>query len=56
MFFNKSKQQWEFLVHLSKGRHQYKFIVDGIWMTDPENDYSEGNWEGTYNSVIWVEI
>ncbi|MFY0672709.1 MAG: glycogen-binding domain-containing protein [Bacteroidia bacterium] len=56
MVFNNAKGQWEFPVHLPKGKHLYKYIVDGIWMTDPENQYSEGNWEGTYNSVIWVEI
>jgi hypothetical protein len=56
MVFNENEGQWEFPVHLSKGKHLYKFIVDGIWMTDPTNQYGESNWEGTYNSVIWVEI
>ncbi len=56
MHFNKMKGQWEFPYHLPPGKHAYKFIVDGIWMTDPDNQYSEHNREGTYNSIIWVEI
>lgn len=46
---------WYFPVYLKPGKHLYKFIVDGIWMTDPKNSYSESNWEGSFNSVIWVE-
>ena len=43
MVFNETKGQREFPVHLPIGKHLYKFIVDGIWMTDPENQYNEGN-------------
>lgn len=28
---------WTTIAEIPKGAHQYKFIVDGIWMTDPKN-------------------
>jgi len=38
-------------VPADEGNHEYKFIVDGKWTTDPDN----GNWRmnpfGTSNSV-----
>ncbi|HEY4060814.1 MAG TPA: hypothetical protein VGM30_02880 [Puia sp.] len=46
---------WVFPVHLSIGKHLYKFIVDGEWITDPDNGLWEQNEKGTDNSVIWVD-
>jgi hypothetical protein len=46
---------WVFKVHLSVGKHLYKFIVDGRWIKDPVNPLWEGNEYGTDNSVIWWE-
>jgi hypothetical protein len=42
---------WTFNVHLSVGKHLYKFVVDGHWIKDPDNPL----WEGNDNSVIWME-
>lgn len=45
---------WIFSVHLSPGKHLYKFIVDGKWMLDPGNKLWEQNEYGNDNSIIWI--
>ncbi len=51
----KKGEEWVFPVHLSVGKHLYKFIVDGKWIIDPNNKLWEQNEHGTGNSVIWIE-
>jgi Glycogen recognition site of AMP-activated protein kinase len=46
--------EWTFNIHLSAGKHLYKFIVDGKWIIDPHNKLWEQNEYGTGNSVIWI--
>ena len=46
---------WVVNVHLSVGKHLYKFVVDGNWITDPANRLWEDNEYGTGNSIIWME-
>jgi 1,4-alpha-glucan branching enzyme len=46
---------WVFKVHLSVGKHLYKFIVDGRWIKDPANPLWEENEANTDNSVLWME-
>lgn len=46
---------WTFSVHLSVGKHLYKFIVDGRWIKDPANPLWEENQYNTDNSVLWME-
>lgn len=46
--------EWTFSIHLSAGKHLYKFIVDGKWIIDPSNKLWEQNEYGTGNSVIWI--
>lgn len=46
---------WIFPVHLTAGKHLYKFIVDGKWIIDPANKLWEQNEHGTGNSVLWIE-
>jgi hypothetical protein len=43
---------WTFNVHLSVGKHLYKFVVDGHWIKDPANPLWEDDDD---NSVIWME-
>jgi 1,4-alpha-glucan branching enzyme len=43
---------WVFNVHLSVGKHLYKFIVDGHWIKDPDDPLWEGR---NNNSVLWME-
>jgi hypothetical protein len=45
--------EWIFTVHLSEGKHLYKFIVDGEWIIDPGNPLWEQNEHNTRNSVVW---
>ena len=47
--------EWVFSVHLSAGKHLYKFNIDGEWIKDPANKLWEQNEYGTGNSVLWVE-
>ena len=44
---------WELGVYLLPGKHQYKFIVDGVWITDPANPLWEENEHSTGNSIYW---
>jgi len=46
---------WKLPLHLKPGKCLYKFIVDGKWILDPDNENWEENEYGTGNSVLWVE-
>lgn len=45
---------WQRIVPLKKGRYEYKFLVDGKWMTDPGNPRTFENEFGE-NSLIEIE-
>lgn len=55
LLMRKEGDEWVFRVHLSPGKHLYKFIVDGAWIIDPGNKLWEENEFGTGNSVIWID-
>jgi hypothetical protein len=40
---------------LARGRYRYRFVVDGKWVTDPNNEYVEANQFGELNNVIEVD-
>lgn len=40
---------------LSPGRYQYKFVVDGKWLPDPNNPERAPDGFGGFNSVITIE-
>ena len=44
---------WLAEVELKSGKYEYKFLVDGIWETDPEAE-KVGNIYGTENSVLVI--
>jgi 5'-AMP-activated protein kinase regulatory beta subunit len=46
--------QWTKQVLLAPGEFEYKFLVDGRWLTDPDNRRTRLNDYGTFNSVIAV--
>ncbi|WP_179020252.1 hypothetical protein [Winogradskyella forsetii] len=46
---------WTYTKRLSGGKHHYKFIVDGQWITDPHNSVKEYDGEGNINSVCMVK-
>jgi hypothetical protein len=51
----KEGNKWIAPVHLSPGKHLYKFVIDGKWVIDPANKLWEQNEHGTGNSVIWID-
>ena len=42
-------------VELASGTYEYKFVVDGLWMADPECADFVANDKGTLNSVVTVK-
>jgi len=46
---------WETVLPLASGQYQYKFVVDGNWVTDPANSNLTDDGFGGKNSVISVE-
>ena len=48
------KGVWAKTVMLPEGRYEYKFLVDGEWWNDPENEDFCRNCFGTLNSVTVV--
>ncbi|HEY4148059.1 MAG TPA: glycogen-binding domain-containing protein, partial [Chitinophagaceae bacterium] len=51
----KEGDEWVYSVHLSAGKHLYKFIVDDIWVIDPSNPLWEQNEQNTGNSIVWID-
>jgi chromosome partitioning protein len=47
--------QWKTRLPLPPGRYRYRFVVDGKWMTDPNNKYVETNQFGELNNVVEVD-
>ncbi len=45
---------WKKQVMLFPGNYEYKFLVDGQWKEDPQNDQLHPNCFGTFNNVINV--
>ncbi|MEI7835360.1 MAG: glycogen-binding domain-containing protein [Planctomycetota bacterium] len=41
-------------VKLPPGAHEYKFVVDGAWHTDPDNKLVVPNPFGTVNSLAMI--
>lgn len=46
---------WKKMVFLNPGRYEYRFLVDGQWQEDPNNDQLCPNEFGTYNNFIVVQ-
>ena len=51
----RTESGWWTEVQLLGGKHLYKFIVDGNWITDPGNRRVEVDLEGNHNSVLFVK-
>ena len=45
---------WEKRLTLEPGRYEYKFLVDGAWMHDPDARENVPNPYGSLNSVVKV--
>lgn len=46
---------WRMKLSLKPGRYRYRLVVDGKWVTDPNNNYVEVNQFGELNNVVEVE-
>jgi 1,4-alpha-glucan branching enzyme len=46
---------WVTKVSLKPGKYEYKFFVDGTWVSDPKCSYFVSNTFGTQNCVIEVK-
>jgi 5'-AMP-activated protein kinase regulatory beta subunit len=46
--------RWEKRMELPHGRYRYKFVVDGEWTLDSNNEESERNEFGTFDSVLKI--
>ncbi|NJL14199.1 MAG: hypothetical protein HC913_15105 [Microscillaceae bacterium] len=52
LYFGQVEGEWICRVDLAPGSYEYKFIVDGEWITDPANPQKVQNEHGTFNSVL----
>jgi len=48
----KTEEGWELKLQLNPGEYEYKFIVDGSWMEDPNNLSKKRNEFNGFNSII----
>ena len=55
MIGNPEDGLWEKRLMLPPGRHEYKFVVDGRWLHDPESQENVANVYGSLNSVVEVQ-
>jgi len=51
----RSNGKYTITLVLPKGQYEYKFVVNGSWMVDPECQNWVRNSLGTLNSLITVE-
>jgi len=55
MVKNGAPGKWTMSLPLRPGRYRYRFIVDGQWVTDPNNKYVEANQFGELNNIVEVK-
>lgn len=51
---NGAPDRWITKLPLTPGRYRYRFVVDGKWVTDPNNKNVEANEYGELNNVVEV--
>ena len=49
------RKRWQLPVQLEGGRHEFKFVVDGQWVHDPDQPSSVNN-VGTHNNIVDVSL
>ncbi len=55
MIGNPEAGLWEKRLTLPPGRFEYKFVVDGQWLHDPDARENVPNLHGTLNSIVEVQ-
>jgi 1,4-alpha-glucan branching enzyme len=56
MIGNPDAGLWEKRLTLPPGRYEYKFVVDGNWLHDPDARENVSNIFGSLNSVVEVRL
>lgn len=46
--------RWRTKIPLPHGRHEYRIVVDGVWMPDPTSSITVANPYGGLNSIVVV--
>lgn len=54
MIRSRQNGRWEKRLHLPPGRYEYKFVVVGEWIHDPNANQNVPNGIGSVNSVMEV--
>jgi len=49
-----NNELWKKTVFLNSGRYEYRFLVDGEWKNDPNNNQLCQNRFGTHNNFLIV--
>jgi 1,4-alpha-glucan branching enzyme len=49
-------EEWVVRLMLRAGEYEYRFVVDGQWIEDPEADQRAANPHGGFNSVLRVPL
>jgi len=49
---NDGNDVWNRTLILSPGKYEYKFLIDGSWKQDPQNDQACPNCFGSQNSIL----
>lgn len=52
--YRQNENQWVLRREVPVGRYEYKYVVDGVWMTNSESPMSHPNREGQVNNVLEV--
>ena len=52
---NSGRDLWEKTSVLLLGRYEYKFVADGTWRMDPDNQVLCQNCFGTQNNVLNID-
>lgn len=47
---------WNKTLMLTAGKYEYKFLIDGDWKLDPQNDQTCPNNFGSLNNVLNVSV
>lgn len=55
LLFAREGNDWVCRVNLAPGQHQYKFIIDGDWITDPGNPKIVQDERGNRNSLLTTD-
>ncbi len=50
-----SRGNWAIKINLKPGRYEYKFVVDGSWLNDPNCTACVVNSYGSHNCIVEVK-